>query len=182
MARSVATKKVTRKSSPKLYTIGYENCEIDEFVKGLQTQKIKTVADLRKNPVSRKPGFAKSRLAAALSAVGIEYLHIPELGVPTEWRKAQKADLITRAKMFSDYRKKILPKATPQLSLLKSFIPKTKLALLCYENDASDCHRRYVSDMIAAKKNVIDLDMIAISRRARSALRSKTLPTDPERT
>lgn len=170
-----------RKVPRKLFTIGYENCEIDEFVKGLTTQKIKMVADVRKNPVSRKPGFAKSRLAAALFKVGIDYMHVPELGVPTEWRKAAKAEIITRRKMFRDYKNKILPKASKELSNLKSLSQATKLALLCYENDASDCHRRLVSDAIAAKKNVVDLDMILLSRKARASIRRATIVRGPER-
>lgn len=108
----------TARKQHKIYTIGYENCEIDEFVRGLRTQKIKTVADLRKNPVSRKPGFAKSRLAAALGSVGIEYIHVPELGVPTEWRKLAKAEILTRKKMFRDYEKKILARAGKEISNL----------------------------------------------------------------
>ncbi len=156
------------KTATKLYTIGYESCEIDEFVSGLKQQKIKVVADLRKNPVSRKPGFAKSRLAAALGKAGIEYLHIPALGVPTEWRKQAKANVITRSKMFKDYQKKILPRATSELLNLKSMIKKTRLALLCYEADAKDCHRSYVAKEIAPKSKTVDLDMLEITGRVRS--------------
>lgn len=80
MAKTATVRRsVTRIKHQKLYTIGYESCEIDEFVRGLSQRKIEVVADLRKNPVSRKPGFAKSRLAAALGK--IDYLHMPELGV-----------------------------------------------------------------------------------------------------
>lgn len=143
-----------------LWTVGYESCEIDEFVLGLKKKRIQLIADVRKNPVSRKPGFAKSRLAAKLSEAGIEYLHMPNLGVPTEWRKMAKAEIITRAKMFKDYQKKILPTASEDISLLKSLMKKSRVAVLCYEANADDCHRKFVAEKVAPKTKIINLDML----------------------
>ena len=75
--------------------------------------------------------------------------------------------------MFSDYRRRVLPKAERELALLKSLIPKTRLALLCYEAEASDCHRRFVAEAISEPKNIVDLDMLAITSRARTVLTSR---------
>ncbi len=156
----------------RLYTIGYEGCDIDEFVEALSRSQIRFLADVRKNPVSRKPGFSKSRLAAKLAAAGIEYLHLPELGVPTQWRKDAKAELITRDRMFKDYRRQILPKAGEQIRLLKSLVSKSnaksRIALLCYEADACDCHRADVAKKVAKREDIYDLDISKLTSRARS--------------
>lgn len=145
----------------KLYTVGYEGCDIDEFTEALKLNGIEQVADLRKNPVSRKRGFSKRLLGEALAEKKIEYVHMGSLGVPTEWRKQAKEEIITRQKMFRDYVKKILPKQQEDILALQKLMKEKNLALLCYETDASDCHRRFVSDEIQrvtkGKVEVVDL-------------------------
>lgn len=136
-----------------LYTVGYEGQDIDEFVAGLKKHGIKQLADIRKNPVSRKRGFSKKRLAEKLAEVGIEYTHWPTLGVPTLWRKEAKVKRITREAMFKKYVQKVLPAHTEEISNLMKLIPKSRLALLCYEADSTDCHRHYlVKEMQSLKK------------------------------
>ncbi len=131
-----------------IYTVGYEGCDIDEFVAGLKKNKIKRIIDIRKNPVSRKKGFSKNKLAAELKEAGIEYFYLgKELGVPSAWRKAAKEHLITRKKMFSDYKTKILPQHPAEINEVIELSKKRgRSALLCYENNASDCHRSYLAN------------------------------------
>lgn len=147
--------------SLKLYTVGYEGQDIDNFVQGLKKKRVKTIADLRKNPLSRKPGFSKKRLAAALESVGIDYIHYPGLGVPSEWRRQARAGLMTRNEMFRRYEKQILPKHDDELSAIMTGIAQPGYAILCYEADASDCHRRSVADKIQKRKRrkveIVDL-------------------------
>jgi uncharacterized protein (DUF488 family) len=147
----------------KLFTIGYEGSNIEEFTESLKKQKIHTVADLRKNPVSRKKGFSKRLLGEALHEKGIDYVHLPGLGVPTEWRKKAKEEIITRKRMFSDYVRKILPKQQDDIAALKKLMKKKGLAILCYEKDAGDCHRHFVASEIVrqekGKVKVVNLDV-----------------------
>lgn len=133
----------------KLYTLGYEGMDIDDFCKAVKKHKIKIIADLRKNPVSRKKGFSKRLLGENLQKFDVEYLHLGGLGVPSEWRKQAKEEIITRRKMFRDYQKKVLPNHLDEINLIRKLMKKKKLALLCYEADASDCHRSFVSSEIA---------------------------------
>ncbi|WP_342774750.1 DUF488 domain-containing protein [Bartonella massiliensis] len=42
---------------------------------------IKFLCDVRKKPISRKHGFSKRQLEKAVSNIGIEYIHLPELGI-----------------------------------------------------------------------------------------------------
>src|ERR1700689_2559801 len=99
----------------KLYTVGYEGWYIEEFVPFLKAKKIRCVADLRKNPVSRKKGFSKNKLRDHLATVGIYYVHLGALGVPSAWRKAAKDNPAARLRMFDRHDKTILAKAKPEL-------------------------------------------------------------------
>ncbi|KYG69997.1 DUF488 family protein [Bdellovibrio bacteriovorus] len=130
----------------KIFTVGYEGCDIDEFTEGLKEKGVTHVVDIRKNPLSRKRGFSKKKLAEELAKKEIAYTHMPGLGVPTLWRKQAKTHLITREKMFRDYVKKVLPKQQEEILELLKLGKKKGLTLLCYESDASDCHRRYVAE------------------------------------
>lgn len=132
----------------KIYTIGYEGFDIQEFCKFLKKKKISLIADVRKNPVSRKKGFSKNKLAEALSHYGISYNHYPELGVPSAWRKLAREHKITREKMFKRYEDQVLPKAETSLEKLYKSAKDEKVALLCFEADHSDCHRHFVSDKL----------------------------------
>ncbi|MBX2989356.1 MAG: DUF488 domain-containing protein [Bdellovibrionaceae bacterium] len=134
-----------------VFTVGYEGCDIDHFTRSLKKQGIELVADLRKNPLSRKKGFSKNRLAAALQERRIDYLHLPDLGVPAEWRKKAKAGEITRARMFHDYARKILPRGQASLERLQELLQTKEVALLCYEADAEDCHRSFVARDLKAR-------------------------------
>ena len=62
-----------------IVSVGYEGRQIDDFVAGLQRAGVRTVADVRLNAISRKPGFSKTRLRDALAAVGIGYVHMRSL-------------------------------------------------------------------------------------------------------
>ncbi len=134
-----------------LRTVGYEGTHIEDFVAFLKKSRVKRIADVRKNPLSRKKGFSKNRLAENLKNQGIEYIHLPGLGVPSAWRKLAKEEKITRVKMFRDYVKKIIPLQTKDFETLEFFLKAGGLTLLCYEADASDCHRRYVAEELVRR-------------------------------
>lgn len=147
----------------KLFTVGYEGTSIDQFVDFLAKKDVEIIVDVRKNPVSRKKGFSKNRLAQNLSEKGIEYLHLPGLGVPIEWRHKAKAKLMSRDKMFQDYVKKILPKERKDINLIRQLLSEKNTCLLCFEADASDCHRHRVSDEVRRldkKVKVVDLQVL----------------------
>ena len=132
----------------KLFTVGYEGADIDEFGKFLRRQKIRMVVDVRKNPVSRKKGFSKNNLAAHLPKYKIGYRSLPNLGVPSSWRKLAKTHHMTRTQMFKDYQRKILPLASAEIKEVFDLMKSENTALLCFEADHLDCHRHFVSEKI----------------------------------
>ncbi|HYW06517.1 MAG TPA: DUF488 domain-containing protein, partial [Longimicrobium sp.] len=61
------------------------------FLDALAEAEIELLVDVRAVASSRRPGFAKTRLAANLAEAGIEYLHLRALGTPAEGRAAARA-------------------------------------------------------------------------------------------
>ena len=91
-----------------LATIGYEGCTIDGVVGRLRDASIELLIDVRAVAQSRKPGFSKRQLAAALDEAGIGYVHLQGLGTPKAGRLAVRAghpermEVIFREHMTSD--------------------------------------------------------------------------------
>lgn len=76
----------------KICTIGYEGLDIDAFMSLLAENDIETVVDVREMPLSRKPGFSKKALEAALNLSGREYVHMVALGCPKPIRDRYRED------------------------------------------------------------------------------------------
>jgi uncharacterized protein (DUF488 family) len=64
-----------------IWTVGHSTRTLDEFVELLTVDGIETLVDVRRFPASRRtPHFNQDPLRTQLQAVGVEYLHTPELG------------------------------------------------------------------------------------------------------
>lgn len=133
---------------PVIFSIGYEGITIDEYLFRLISYNIKLVIDVRKNPQSMKYNFNKKRLSSYLKNVNIQYLHLPELGIPSELRRdlKTKEDYIN---LFTQYREQILAQKINELEIIMSeFNTKTRIALTCFEADANYCHRKQITNKI----------------------------------
>ena len=51
---------------------------------------VATLIDVRDRPISRRPGFSKRQLAAAIEEAGMRYVHLQALGTPPEGRLANR--------------------------------------------------------------------------------------------
>jgi uncharacterized protein (DUF488 family) len=135
---------------PELATIGYEGATIDGVLHALQAARVKLLLDVRAVPQSRKPGFSKRQLAAALDQAGIAYVHLQALGTPKPGRDAVRAghpermEVIFREHMTSD-------RAQAQLAEAKGLVTERPTCLLCFERDHQTCHRRLVAEMIVTE-------------------------------
>ncbi|MDA3926853.1 MAG: DUF488 domain-containing protein [Kiritimatiellae bacterium] len=122
-------------------SIGYEGLSLETYLNLLINNDIKAVFDVRKNPLSRKFGFSKTILRQTLEHMGIEYYHVPKLGITSDKRK----NLVTQSDydaLFDDYEKTTLKHETQELSdLNRIFQKKKRIALLCYEHLPEQCHR-----------------------------------------
>lgn len=114
---------------------------------------VRLLCDVRKNPLSRKFGFSKGILGRLLPKLGIQYLHIPELGVQSELRKELNTpdDYL---RLFNVYRE-TLPQKEESLRLLETlFEQHERIALTCFEKEPHSCHRHCISDYLANKNNI----------------------------
>src|SRR4051794_410417 len=135
---------------PDLQTIGYEGTTIANVIDTLRDARTQLLIDVRAVPQSRKPGFSKRQLAAALDEAGIAYVHFQALGTPKPGRDAVRAGHpermveIFRQHMTGDRPLAELHQATQ--------LARTQTAcLLCFEHDHRTCHRRLVAEMISTE-------------------------------
>jgi uncharacterized protein (DUF488 family) len=144
---------IRRKGRPGIVTIGYEGRTIDKFLYLLIEDGVELVMDVRANPFSRKYAFSKSQLKSILTKVGIQYEHLPELGIPSDERKS-----ITSQKSLRDLFKRYHYYLNGHQFLIDSIIEKAKekrLAMMCFEKDVGSCHRGVISEVIQSRGVVV---------------------------
>jgi len=123
-----------------VYTIGYEGVTLSDFLATLRGAAIKRVVDVRERAQSRRPGFSKSALSAALRIENIAYEHRRELGDPKPGRDAARAGRYDEfQQIFSSHMETTAAKN--ELRDLVITISRERCVLLCYERDYRQCHR-----------------------------------------
>jgi uncharacterized protein (DUF488 family) len=143
-----------------LFTIGYEQATPAAVLGELRRAKVKLLVDTRAVAASRKPGFSKRQLAAALDEQGIAYLHLQKLGTPSEGRTAARAgDLDTLWTIYNAHLK--TPEAVAAMDELVALVRDgARVCLLCYERDVGHCHRQRIAEIVrkrtgATVKNLV---------------------------
>jgi len=122
-----------------IYTIGYGNRSIEDFIKLLQRYGIKYLVDLRSQPYSRyKPEFSKAALEQYLTRQQIRYVYMGDTlgGRPEDtdcYADDGKVDYtILREKDF--YQRGIS-------RLHAAWEKQLPIALMCSEMKPEECHR-----------------------------------------
>jgi uncharacterized protein (DUF488 family) len=138
------------RKNPGLLTIGYEGKSLETYLNQLIKAGVALLCDVRRNPLSRKYGFSKSTLSQACRTVGIDYEHIPDLGIASSERR-NISDEQGYVELFVAYRKNSLPKNQAALDQIKNWVTKCKqrVALTCFERDPFRCHRHCVAEAIS---------------------------------
>lgn len=131
----------------QLFTIGYEGRSVDELLARLKSAAIATLIDVRYRPQSRKRGFSKSTLSARCQIDGIGYVHRRDLGTPPEMMKRFGVGGYD-SRAFDAYRRHLRGQTTA-LQETGTLVEASRCCLLCYEADASACHRRVVADELS---------------------------------
>ena len=136
-----------------LFTIGYESLSLESYINKLIINDVRVLCDVRKNAFSQKYGFSKSQLQQACTGVGIEYIHIPELGIDSEERQ----DLVSQKDydiLFAKYEKTTLKTNEDYLTIILNKIQeKGRVALTCFEKSPIQCHRGRVAKRLMAIPN-----------------------------
>ena len=140
----------------RIFTIGYEAATMDGFLAALDAAGVKRVIDVRALPLSRRPGFSKSPLRAALAEAGIDYVHLRALGTPAAGREAARKG--RHAELKRIYAGQLeLPEAIAQGGQMLELAAEKPSALLCFERDPGGCHRTLLIDAVAADAEVSHL-------------------------
>ena len=133
-----------------LFTIGYEKARLADVVATLAEAGVETLVDVRDRPISRRPGFSKRQLAAALEDAGIGYVGLTALGTPPEGREAGRRRDWDRFWHIVGER---LSSGEAELALhgAAQTARGSASCLLCYEADWRCCHRRRVAEILAER-------------------------------
>ena len=142
-----------------LYTIGYEKAVQQNVLAALIEAGVATLIDVRDRPISRRPGFSKRQLAAAIEDAGMRYVHPKALGTPPEGRLANRRrqwDLfwgIVNEKLAR-------PEAELDLRQAADIANAAPSCLLCYEADWRVCHRSRLAEILM-RRNVFAVQHLA---------------------
>lgn len=131
-------------------SVGYEGQTIEQLTAGLSSWGVGTLVDVRLNALSRKRGFSKNGLREHLAQVGIDYLHMPELGNLRENRHGygepdSEMGALAR-KVFTE--RMSSPAAQAKLDEIADLANVGLVAVLCYEKSERECHRHEVLDAL----------------------------------
>ena len=137
-----------RDDVPCLFTIGYEGLTIDAYLDLLVSNNVAILVDVRKNPVSMKYGFSKTKLTEYTKIAGMSYIHIPNLGIPSNLRKDLSSPEAYQ-NLFDFYSSHILSEQKEALEGLRSLIrAHGRVAITCFEANHRFCHRHKVAEYL----------------------------------
>ena len=124
-----------------IFTIGYEKADPKDFLATLAQAEINLLIDVRERAMSRRKGFAKTALRENLQSIGVDYIHEPTLGSPSEVRNELRA-----SKNFDRFFRKYDAYLDTQTDILDRLTGYSgNVVLLCYERAPCECHRTSVA-------------------------------------
>lgn len=135
-----------------LYTAGYEQRTIDEFIERLKRNQIKVLVDVRELPISRKKGFSKSRFRERLESESIEYVHMRSLGSPRNIRHELR-ETKNYKEFFQRYRDYLIEQREALVQLVQIAEEKT-VCIMCYEQEPDKCHRSVIIEELSERNRM----------------------------
>jgi uncharacterized protein (DUF488 family) len=134
-----------------IWSVGHGARPLEEFVATLRAADIKTLADVRSQPGSRRhPHFGAGSLEATLGEIGIAYVHLPDLG----GRREPTADSPHRALRVAAFRGYADHMSSEEFARgyerLGSLARESGTAFMCAETLWWRCHRRLIADRLTA--------------------------------
>jgi uncharacterized protein (DUF488 family) len=139
-------------SKTKLFTLGHSTHPLERFLALLARHGVEALADIRRFPGSRKhPQFNRDDLASALQKASIEYHWLEALGGRRPERRDGSPNLGLENQSFRNYADYMLtPEFQGGVARLLEVARRRRTALMCAEGLFWRCHRRLVSDFLAA--------------------------------
>ena len=132
-----------------IFSIGHGTRPIEELIAMLRDEDIRTLADVRLFPGSRRhPEFGAEPLESVLRAAGIAYVHLAGLGGRREPRpdSPHRALRVAAFRGYADYMD------TAEFALayerLTGIAGASRTAFMCAETLWWRCHRRLIADRL----------------------------------
>jgi uncharacterized protein (DUF488 family) len=129
----------------RIYTIGHSTRELDAFITLLRENGIERLADIRRYPGSRRyPHFSRDSLAQVLPQIGIEYIHVPQLGGRRKPRE-DSPNMAWRNEQFRAYADHM---ASDEFrNAVDELLASDRVtAVMCAEAVPWRCHRNLLAD------------------------------------
>jgi uncharacterized protein (DUF488 family) len=134
----------------RIYTAGHGARAAEELVEMLVGANAKTLVDVRRFPSSRRhPHFNAAALAALLAGVEIGYMHAAELGGRRSGEAGEERFACISTPAFRSYAARM---GTPvwQDALMHA-LAQPAPCFVCAETLWWRCHRRFISELLAAR-------------------------------
>jgi uncharacterized protein (DUF488 family) len=135
---------------PAVYTAGYEGKSVDAFFNHLLKNGIQLIIDVRANPVSRRYGFSKNRFSDIAERLGLDYRHMPNLGIPSKYR-VDLSGFDSYQRLLKKYEQEMIPKIGNEIEEVCKLMVRTPAVLVCFERDVRCCHRSRLADAVSRK-------------------------------
>jgi uncharacterized protein (DUF488 family) len=135
----------------RIWSIGHGARTLADFLALLGENGIRTLADIRTVPSSRRhPHFGRDALATALSTAGIAYEHLPGLGGRRTERgpSPHRAIKVAGFRAYADHMQS--EEFVSAYAHLRDLASRSQTAIMCAESLWWQCHRRLVSDRLVA--------------------------------
>lgn len=140
----------------KIFTIGYEGTTMDAFLAALARAGVQQLIDVRMLPLSRRPGFSKTPLAAGLAEQGIGYVHLKVLGTPKPGRDAaRRGDRATFRQIYAA--QLALPEAQAAAAQMRALAAEKPSVVMCFCGEAAKCHRHLLLAAEGEGAEIVDL-------------------------
>lgn len=132
-------------SSERLATIGYQGRTLRQLVRRLAENDVRVLLDIRKVARSRRPDFNGHRIEAAVGRAGITYRHVPTLGSSRRLREHlyETGDFERFRGLYLAYVRRW--RRSEVRALASEARREGTICILCYESDATTCHRGIVA-------------------------------------
>lgn len=134
-------------ANANFFTLGYTGRTVPEIIAALLANGVRTLADIRQNAVSMyRPELSKSNLRRLLESCGLNYVHLPQLGVPRDIR-AKAIESGSREVIWDWYDENVIEEFFGTARNLHFFLNCVEhpVALMCTEIDPQECHRHRLS-------------------------------------
>ncbi|MEM9410509.1 MAG: DUF488 domain-containing protein [Planctomycetota bacterium] len=138
------------KAKEAIFTAGYEGLSVDAFLDMLSRNGVKRIVDVRKNPIARRYGFHRSTLNRLSGNLGIDYKHVPELGIHSDQRQNLDAQS-DRDRLFDRYEATTLAESQPAIDTVAQYCSEMPSVLVCMEREPCTCHRARLAPFVSQK-------------------------------